>query len=77
MSPSFTAYFINREDTRRNAKKQGNKKHLNKKFLEVQKGAGSPILLNMLLTVWLEPLLRAKSQELRAKSKFLAAGGKI
>jgi hypothetical protein len=29
--------FVSREDTRRNAKEQGNKKHLDKKLLEVQK----------------------------------------
>jgi len=51
-----------------------NNKKLNKKLLEVQ-GGGAPTLLNMLSTVYLEPLLRAKSQELTANSRFLVAEG--
>jgi hypothetical protein len=38
------------------------------KFWEVSEGAGSPSLLSMLITVRLEPLLRAKSQLPTAKS---------
>jgi len=42
---------------------------LYEKFWEVSAGAGSPGLLSMLITVRLEPLLRAKSQLPTAKSK--------